>query len=67
MQKRRSWRPSCARRTAAVCAVLSGLLLLVIGFGGVFGLVAAAIVVRAGLYNMIVPLYRAWLDPDWKR
>jgi MFS family permease len=48
-------------RTAAVCAILSGLLLLLIEFGGVFGLVAAAIVVRAGLYNMIVPLYRAFV------
>jgi MFS family permease len=48
-------------RSVVVGAFFSALCLAVIGFGNVFGWVALIIVVRAGLYNMTLPLYRAYV------
>ena len=50
-------------RTRAVIlgTFFSAFCLVLIGFGNVFALVAAVIVIRSGLYNMTLPLYRAYV------
>ena len=48
-------------RTVAAGALFSALCLLVIGFNSVFAIVAAVIVMRACLYNLTLPLYRAFV------
>jgi MFS family permease len=50
-------------RTRAVIlgAFFSALCLILIGFGNVFAVVAALIIIRAGAFNMTLPLYRAYV------
>lgn len=48
-------------RTVALGALFSAACLAVIGFGEPLALVAAVVVLRAGLFNMTLPLYRAYV------
>ncbi|MCL5994506.1 MAG: MFS transporter [Chloroflexi bacterium] len=42
-------------------AFFSAACLAIVGYGSIFGLVAAVIVIRSGLFNMTLPLYRAYI------
>ncbi|MCL4504505.1 MAG: MFS transporter [Chloroflexi bacterium] len=46
-------------RAVALGAFFSAACLILIGFGNVFAIAAAVVVLRAGLFNMTLPLYRA--------
>ncbi len=48
-------------RVVVIGALFSMACLALVGFGEMFGLVAIVIVVRAGLYNATLPLYRAYV------